>query len=147
MTSLLNCPIPEQLWLKEAGELEGFSQDPERLPHNNGDQSHGADAGPWEPTVLAIVRLVELENNWDGLGARAPTYDLLASAVGLAYALMHKGMDPPSRVVPSLDGTVAFEWQTPDGVYCEVEIERPFHARVTLLEPGQPAKHWTLPTE
>jgi hypothetical protein len=147
MALLRDCRIPGQDWLREAGERNGSSRGPARLRGINGEQAQIADAGAWEPTVQAIVRLQDLENDWDGLGAQAPTRELLASAIGLAYTLMQKGMDPPSRVVPGLDGTVAFEWQTPDGTYCEVEIERPFHAAVMLIEPGQPAKHWTLPTE
>jgi hypothetical protein len=38
-------------------------------------------------------------------------------------------------------------WHAPDGTYCEVEIDRPLHAEVMVIEPGKPARFWTLPTE
>jgi hypothetical protein len=50
-------------------------------------------------------------------------------------------------VTPGVDGSVALEWQFPEGTYAEVQIVRPLHAEVMVIEPGQPAKHWTLPTE
>jgi hypothetical protein len=85
--------------------------------------------------------------NWDGQGARAPSYDMLASAIGLAYTLYQQGVDPPNCVIPGVDGTVTFEWHDPDGTYTEVEIVRPLYAEVMMIEPGKPARHWTLPTE
>lgn len=86
-------------------------------------------------------------DDWDGCGAKAPSHELLASAVGLAHLFRDQGVPAPSRIVPGLDGIVLFEWQFPDGTYAEVEIVRPLFAEVMVIEPGKPAKHWTLPTE
>ncbi len=147
MPSLLNCHIPEQAWLKEAGQRNGSSTAPARLQDGNGNQKVVANAGSWEPAVQTIVDMEHLGDDWDGQGARAPSHEMLVSAIGLAYTLLHNGMDPPTSVVPGLEGSVIFEWQPPDGTFCEVEIVRPFHAEVMLVEPGKPAQHWTLPTE
>lgn len=105
------------------------------------------DAGPWEPYVQQIVQFQHLGDDWDGAGAKSPADELLISAIALANVFGIQGVPPPSRVVPGLDGTVLFEWQLPDGVHAEVEVVRPFFAEVMLIEPGQPARHWTLPTE
>jgi hypothetical protein len=72
---------------------------------------------------------------------------VLKSAIGLAYTLLQQGIDPPSRVVPGPDGSAIFEWQDPDGTYTEVEVVGWLVAEVMLIEPGQAAKHWMLPTD
>jgi hypothetical protein len=146
MPTLLDCPIPKRDWLTEAGERNGIAAKP--APKNGTSKpSQIEDAGPWEPSVEKIVAFRDLGDNWDGQGARAPSYDLLVSAVGLAYLLYEQEVDPPSRVVSGPEGSVIFEWQFPDGTYGEVEVVRPLYAEVMWIEPGQPAKHWTLPTE
>ena len=73
--------------------------------------------------------------------------ELLTAAVGLAHLLSQKGVAPPHCVVPGPDGSVNFEWQEADGTVAEVEIDRPYHAEVMLIEPGKPPSFWELPTE
>jgi hypothetical protein len=139
---VLNCRVPKEDWLHEVGERNGVPVQPAEHPAETPIE----DAGPWEPAVQKIVEFQHLGDDWDGFGAKAPSRDLLASAVGLAYLFYEKGVDPPHCVVPGLDGSVNLEWQDPDGTIAEVEIDRPFHAEVMVIEPGQLAKHWTLPT-
>ena len=136
--SILTCPVRREAWVHELGETNGAARP-------NGKPSE--DAGPWEPCVQKLVQFQQLGDDWDGCGAKAPSHELLVSAVGLAHLLRDRSVEAPSRVVPGLDGTVLFEWQFPDGAYGEVEIVRPLFAEVMLIEPGQPAKHWTLPTD
>ena len=140
---VLDCPIAEKAWINEAGQRNGVAL--RRATAATGKAVE--DAGPWEPTVQKIVEFQHLGDDWDGLGAQAPSPELLASAVGLAYLLYEKGIDPPHRVVPGLEGSVILEWQDPDGTYADIEILRPLFAEVMVIERGQPAKHWTLPTE
>jgi hypothetical protein len=147
MSSLLDCHILKEDWLKEARDRNGTSTAPARLRGINGDQQAVPDAGPWEPAVQKMVAFQHLGDDWDGQGARAPSYDMLASAIGLAYTLYQQGVDPPNCVIPGVDGTVTFEWHDRDGTYTEVEIVRPLYAEVMMIEPGKPAQHWTLPTE
>lgn len=147
MTLLLDRPIRKEDWLKECGERNGTAAAPARLHGINGEQKAVPDAGPWEPAVHKMVAFQSLGDNWDGQGAQAPSEEVLKSAIGLAYTLYEQGVDPPSRVVPGPEGSVIFEWQAPDGTYTEVEVVRWLVAEVMLIEPGQSAKHWTLPTE
>jgi hypothetical protein len=144
MNALLESPVRARDWQHEASRLNGNGR--------AGDSKLGSaklveDAGPWEPIVQTIVAMQNLSDDWDGMGAKAPTREVLESAIGLAYLYAEQAVDPPHRVVPGLDGTVIMEWQEPDGTHTEVEIDRPLHAEVMLIEPGQPAKHWTLPTQ
>jgi len=139
---VLERPIPEQDWIRECGARNGVSvplvQAPAAQP--------GEDAGPWQPAVQKIVQFQFLGDNWDSFGAVALSRALLESAIGLAYLFYGRGVDPPHCVVPGLDGSVNLEWQDPDGTIAEVEIDRPFHAEVMVIEPGQPPRFWTLPT-
>lgn len=147
MPELLDRHIMKEEWQRESGEKNGLATAPARLHGVKDEQKTVPDAGPWEPVVKKIVEFQHLGDDWDGLGARAPSYDVLVSAIGLAYVLNQQEVDPPVRVVPGLEGEVIFEWQFPDGTYAEIEIPRFLYAEVMLIEPGQPAKHWTLPTE
>lgn len=147
MPMLLDRHIPKADWLREAGERNGAPKAPTQPRGVDGEQEVGSDAGPWQPTVKKIVEFQHLGDDWDGQGAQAPSFDLVASAVGLAYLLHQQGVDPPNCVVPGVEGAVVFEWHFPDGTYSEIEIDQPLHAEVMLIEPGKPAQHWTLPTE
>jgi hypothetical protein len=57
-----------------------------------------------------LVKFQELGENWDGEGALPPPPDLLASAVGLAYLLKQRGVEPPGCVAPAPDGAVVLVW-------------------------------------
>jgi hypothetical protein len=139
---VLDCPIPEAAWAHEVDERNGAALSPAR----HVGESPGADAGPWEPAVQKIVEFQHLGDDWDGLGAVAPSRELLESAIGLAYLLSEKGVDPPHSVVAGLDGSVNLEWQDTDGSITEVEIDRPLHAEVMVVEPGKAPRFWELPT-
>jgi hypothetical protein len=136
---ILEKPILREEWSEEVNERNGIAK-------ANG-QAKVPDAGPWEAAVQDIVGFQQLENDWDGFGAQAPSREVLQSAIGLAYCFLEGGIGPPHRVAPGVCGTVIFEWQDTDGTYEEVEIDRWLHAEVMMVEPGKPAKHWTLPTE
>jgi hypothetical protein len=140
---VLDCPIPKADWAHEVNERDGVSIPPTEHP----TETTVEDAGSWEPAVQSIVEYQHLGDNWDGFGAKAPSRELLASAVGLAYLLHEKRMVPPDRVAPGVAGSVILEWQFPDGTYADVEIVEPLYAEVMVIEPGDPAKHWALPTE
>ncbi len=140
---VLDCPVAKEDWAHEVGEWNGLSMPSAERPAEKPLE----DAGPWEPAVQEIVSYQHLDDNWDGYGAEAPSLELLASAIGLAYTFYQTGVPPPHRVAPGVNGSVIFEWQDVDGTYTEVENVRPLYAEVMMIEPGQPAKHWTLPTE
>ena len=138
---VLDCLVPRAEWAHEVPERNGV------LRSRPKDSADSADAGLWEPAVQKIVEFQHLGDDWDGAGAKGPSLELLASAVGLAFVLCEKGVEPPHRVVPGIEGEVIFEWQFLDGTYADVEITRPLFAEVMMIEPSKPAKHWTLPSE
>ena len=129
----LNFAIPKEAWIRESGQRNGAV-----LP--------AVAIDSWESSLQKVAEFQQLGDDWDGLGAIAPSQELVLSALALAHLLQERGVPAPSRVVAGLDGVIAFEWQLPDGTYADVEIVRPFFAEVMLLEPGKPAKHWNLPT-
>jgi hypothetical protein len=139
----MDLPVPKEAWAREAGLLNGISSGPGMKSIGNEPQL----AGAWGPAVQKLLGFQELGNDWDGLGALGPSSELLVSAIGLAHLFNERGMPPPNCVVPGRDGSVNFEWQAPDGTVAEVEIDRPFHAEVMVILPGQAPTFWTLPTD
>ena len=140
--SVLDCSIRKDSWAHGISVRNGVSAavvKPAEHP--------GPPGGPWTAVVEKIVTFQQLGNDWDGYGAEAPSGAVVESAVGLAYCFQENGVRPPQRVVPSPGGEIVFEWQEPDGTYTEVEIDAPLHAEVMVIEPGKPAKQWSLPTE
>jgi hypothetical protein len=93
---VLKCPIPKEAWVHEAGGRNGLAV-PTEKPSG---KVRVEDAGPWEPVVRKIEGYQHLGENRDGFGAKAPSHDLLASAVGLAHMLSERGVDAPHRVAP-----------------------------------------------
>jgi len=143
MSALLEESVPVEDWKRETvGAKNG-----RKAAINVAAASDSVESRYWESIIDRIVEMQHLGEDWDGLGAKAPASELLESAIGLAYLLKGRGMTPPARVVASTAGTVIFEWQTGEGFYGEVEIDRPMHADVMMLQPGQPAQHWELPEE
>jgi hypothetical protein len=137
--SIADRSVLKDLWAQEVSLHHGIA--------GNRDRRTAEEAGAWEPAVKKLVSFQDLGDDWDGLGAVAPSAELLDSAIGLAYLLSEQDVNPPHSVIAGINGTVTFEWHEPDGSYTEIEIGRPFFAEVMLIQPGQPAKHWTLPTE
>src|SRR5262249_49114411 len=140
MASLVEGPILEQDWQSEASEVKAALAAGACLRNGTGIETEAGEQDHWGAVIDQVAAMQRLGNNWDGLGAAAPSNELLASAVGLAGLLKQRGAAAPTRVVPGTDGAVIFEWQFPDGTYGEIELLRPFYAEVMLLQPGQPAR-------
>jgi len=135
-------------WLRESLALTNGKQNGQVSSlRRNETENSSLPSEPWGATIQRIESFFQLGDDWDGLGAKAPEHELLKSAVGLAYLFSERGVPAPVAVVPGLDGSVNFEWQEPDGTIAEVEIDRPFHAEVMLIEPGKSPSFWRLPTE
>jgi hypothetical protein len=141
MTALQEHAIPANHWRKKMPQFNGRLS--RTVPSGNGAIA-GAQAYGWEPMIDRIVAMQHLGDDWDGLGAEAPSRELLESAIGLAYLLEENGMEPAHAVSPGPSGTVLMVWENSDGSYCEVEIVRPLFAEVFIKTPGEPSQHWTI---
>lgn len=108
-----------------------------------GDDTTAFNDG-WNEATDQLLAIRSLEDDWDGLGANAPATSLVDSALRLAGWLQGKGYLPPSRIVPSLTGTVLFEWQAGGGTQLEVEVTAPAKGHLTLFREGQPTLHQSL---
>lgn len=85
-------------------------------------------AGPtWAGLIDELLRILQLEDNWDGEGAVAPSPAVVESAVRLAKTLQAKEYPPAGRVIATVNGTISFEWLTPLG-YCDIEVMSPNEA-------------------
>jgi hypothetical protein len=98
----------------------------------------------WDKCMKDLEGISAYHNDWDGQGAEAPSSEIMDSAVNLAKLLHQQGIDPPSCVVPGVNGTVVFEWQGENGAYLEIEITAPDRADGCLIVPGKLTEHWTL---
>lgn len=97
----------------------------------------------WPKRLDELLRIRTLMDDWDGLGALAPSTALVDSAIILADQLLRAGIDPPSRVVAGVNGTVILEWQQ-DGVYTEIEVTEPYRAECVELAPGKSPVSWVI---
>src|SRR5262249_52871239 len=88
---VLDFPISKKDWDNEIGARNGVSTECEERPTTDGRL--------WQSTIQKIISFQDLEEDWDDNGAKAPSRELLDSAVALACAFCRTGMEPPSRVV------------------------------------------------
>ena len=79
----------------------------------------------WSTQFARLADLRKLRNNWDGDGAHAPSAQLLDSLEHLLRRLHAAKLAAPSRMIATVDGTVAAEWQS-HSIYASVEINQPY---------------------
>src|SRR5271154_6319814 len=77
----------------------------------------------WDAVLERIRCLLELEDDWDGGGARRPAPATIGSCIALArrWAYADDDFPPPSSVSPTLEGGVVLQWQA-EGTRLEVEV-------------------------
>src|SRR5262249_55758858 len=102
-------------------------------------------ADQWNRIFTQLEDIRTLEHDWDGLGAQAPFGPLIESSVELARILRALGHGPPSSVAAGPDGTILFNWQDERG-YLDAEVTKPYVVEWMQVVPGQPAKHWLIPS-
>jgi hypothetical protein len=100
----------------------------------------------WSCRIDELLAIRSLADDWDGQAAKAPSTELVDSALVLAVAFRRGGAEAPSRIVPGVNGTLVFEWQAGEE-YCEIEVPRPYHAEGLRVVPGQPPEHWVIEAE
>jgi hypothetical protein len=89
----------------------------------------------WRSVFAAINAMAELSDDWDGDGAIAPPAQVLKNASRIAEILQSNDEPVPMRVVPTVNGTVVFEWNL-TGLYQEVEVEDGSSATLRRVVPG-----------
>ena len=79
-------------------------------------------ANAWENSMRVVQSMTGLEDDWDGLGAKAPSQQIVQGA--LLYLQRLQGYSPvaPDRTLAGPTGSVIIEWQS-GGSILEIEFE------------------------
>ena len=97
----------------------------------------------WLRVVRRIHGMQALRDDWDGLGAIAPSLETIRQALLLAEVKWRTNdYAAPTRVVASPAGTIVLEWQQ-GSTYTEAEVAEENRSEWMQIAPGSPAKHWT----
>lgn len=96
----------------------------------------------WRRVILALEPLRRLRDNWDGLGAAAPSVAMVDSAIDLASSLDQADQRAPTSVAPTPAGTILFTWD--DAEYLEIEIRSPYYAEWMRIGENGSVKHGEL---
>jgi hypothetical protein len=91
----------------------------------------------WQECFSELLTFRDLQDDWDGLGAKAPFDWAIRSAIELAENLRQNGWPAPGGVIPGITGTVLFEWQNP-GLFIELEVTSESSADQLVMRDGQP---------
>jgi hypothetical protein len=94
-----------------------------RLEHEKKPRSADHDS-KWDATIARLEKLRELQDDWDGNNAPAPTAELIDAVRRKIEELRNEDFPPPKSVAPSFDGTVCVEWERGNG-YWELEFLSP----------------------
>jgi hypothetical protein len=122
-------------------QINGIVQAP--VPEANGAVTTCPRTEPdrWDEMIKRLIGLRNLQEDWDGMGAKAPKAALIDSALDLAVQLRQQGFRHPSRVGAGPDGEILLEWQD-DHLYLEAEISAPHSTEWMLAIDDQRPKHW-----
>jgi len=120
---------------KTSIESSGFVQEPEAQLQER-----------WRDAFARLRALFYLDSNWDGEAALAPDPARLQCANDLMSALEEEGWSPPSRILPTFDGNVLLEWQTPN-TYEEAEITSPGRVEWMRRDENGIYSHWVWEIE
>lgn len=89
----------------------------------------------WHASIDELLRIRNLQDDWDDEGTEAPHPALVDGAITLAQYLQANGLPPPDRVIAGVNGTIYFEWHTPFG-YQEIEVLSPIDAECRWVRKG-----------
>ena len=101
----------------------------------------GTDA-QWDRISNDLLRLRDLEHDWDGQGSLALDRANADAALRWINEMRRwRQALPPSCAVPGTTGEVVFEWRG-DAFQLAAEISNPEKIEWLLNIPGQPVKQW-----
>ena len=97
----------------------------------------------WFEAAKKLAKFVELEDDWDGQKAIAPSPSIIIVALGLLIELREASRLPaPSRVGACPMGGILFEWQWPESdVYIEAEVTPAGEVEWMKKVPPNPVVH------
>lgn len=95
----------------------------------------------WKKMLNRLNSLRSLSDNWDDEGSEAPNSDIITGAFLLLNELHAMDYHPPSRILPSPQGTIVIEWQI-DDCYIEAEIESLHRAEWMKRTREGTISHW-----
>lgn len=94
-----------------------------------------AGARAWAPVAGELLRIRNLEDDWDGEGTEAPHPALVDGSIRLAQDFQAKGMAPPCHVYVGVNSTIYFEWWSSLGLG-ELEVISPTDAEFRWIPKG-----------
>jgi hypothetical protein len=107
----------------------------------------------WSRVVQRLEDLRSLRNDWDGLGALAPSTAIVRSAITLTNAFRREKWQAPSAAVATVAGTILFTWEKPHPFlrpgmrYLEIEVSGPEQAELMIVTEDGKATHVDLNQE
>ncbi len=78
----------------------------------------------WDTIIDELLRMRELQDDWDGEGSIAPETAIVDDVMSFAYWRKQENELPPDRIVATVNGTICFEWYA-DGFFREFEFVAP----------------------
>lgn len=98
--------------------------------------AEGDHAAAWEERLDEVRSFADLDDDWDGLGARGPLEGVVEGALTLGRLLCEGGATAPLTSLPGRTGTVLFEWQDERGSF-ELEVTGSDRADWLVLRSGK----------
>jgi len=92
-----------------------------------------ANEAKWSSIFNRFQEISSLEDNWDGFDAPRPEYELiLATHQWLIKFMRENKNNPPSRILATLDGTIAFDWEA-SNIRNQIEFISPNEAEFSSI--------------
>ena len=83
----------------------------------------------WETVIDELLRMRELQDDWDGEGSIAPEKALVDDVTSYTYWRKKENELAPARVIATVNGTICLEW-TINGLFIEYEFVEPDRVEV-----------------
>jgi hypothetical protein len=111
-------------------------------PCESGGEIGNALNSQWEHLECELLRLRDLESDWDGQGSLPPDVRNIEAARHWIGEMRHwpQAM-PPRRAIPGTAGEVILEWRG-EAFQLAAEIHTPDRIEWLLDVPGQPIRQW-----
>ena len=100
--------------------------------------------GGWVRVVRSLQALASLRDNWDGLGAIAPSLAVVRTAVDVAERQRDGEMGLPATAVATPAGTILFGWEEGQN-YLEIEVISPTLVEWMTVDQNGIAEHGSIP--